>query len=58
MKMAEVNLNKLTNRVTVTVKLKGEKILTMRLRIGLCFVRFGIWITGMNFKYDGLHEIE
>jgi hypothetical protein len=39
--------------LTVQVNLKGLRTWHLRLRLGILFVRFGIWVAGMGCEIGG-----
>jgi hypothetical protein len=51
----KVNVNRLDySNYTVDVRLTGVKLYSMRIRLGMLFIRVGVWITGLSFKFDGM----
>jgi hypothetical protein len=46
-----INLNRLNFRDNIMrVEITGVKLFTFRIRLGLLFVRIGVWITGLGFQ--------
>ena len=56
--MAGINLARLDLRdyATIRVKLHGEKVFRLRLKIALLFIRIGVFISGCGFQYDGIDD--
>ena len=51
--MAKINLNKLDySEYIMHVTLTGVRLYTLRIRLGMLFIRIGVWITGLGFKFD------
>lgn len=49
---ASVDMGKIMKHVIVRVTLTGVRRATMRVKLGLLFIRFGVWITGMSLTVD------
>ena len=49
----EVNVNNLLPQMTMEVRLIGMRRLTARLWLGMRFIKFGVWLTGMNCQVSG-----
>ena len=56
MALPMADLNKQMKTVKVQVKLKGLKTFTLRMRLAVLIIRFGVWISGMGFEFQGLED--
>lgn len=50
--MTEIDVNDTLKDFTADVKIVGVKRATFRIKLGLLFIRFGVWITGMGFQVE------
>ena len=52
MKAPEISYREVASSVVMPVKLTGAKTFLFRMKLGIIFIRFGIWITGMNCEIE------
>ena len=54
--MTEFDAVKMMKSITVTVRLKRLKEMTIRVRFALWLMRVAVWISGMGFEYLGVKD--
>lgn len=47
---AELSMSECAKSMTFYVHVKGLHLFELRVKLGLLFVRLGVWIIGMGFK--------
>ena len=52
MKATDININKLTDRMTLNVKIAGVRELKSRVTIGSFFIKLGAKIMGVGVKIE------
>jgi len=57
-KNIEIPIANVMKDVTVNVKLKGSRRWHLRLRLGIAFMRFAVWVSGMGFELEDFKPIE
>ena len=49
---ANLNAQDLAKKLTVKVRVHGMRRFNTRIWLGMKFVRFGVWITGLGFEVE------
>lgn len=51
-KVIKIPVKEATRHLTVNFKLKGARAFGWRVKLGLAFITFGMWLTGVKYEVD------